>query len=36
MRETKNAFRVVVGKYNRNRPLGRPSHRWENNIEMEL
>ena len=25
-----------MGKPERNRPLGRPGHRWENNIKMDL
>ena len=28
----RNAYRVLVGK----RPLGRPRHRWEDNIKMDL
>jgi hypothetical protein len=27
---------VLVGKREGNRPLGRPRHRWENNIKMDL
>jgi hypothetical protein len=27
---------VLVGKPERKRPLGRPSHRWEDNIKMDL
>jgi hypothetical protein len=29
-------FRVLVGKLEGKRPLGRPRHRWENNIKMDL
>jgi hypothetical protein len=29
-------YRVLVGKLNGKRPLGRPRHRWENNIKMGL
>jgi hypothetical protein len=28
--------RVLVGKSKDKRPLGRPGHRWENNIKMDL
>jgi hypothetical protein len=28
--EKRNAFRVLVGKPEGRRPLGRPRHRWEN------
>jgi hypothetical protein len=28
--------RALVGKSEGNRPLGRPSRRWENNIKAEL
>jgi len=34
--ERRDAQRVLVGKPEGNRPLGRPSHRWEDNIEMDL
>jgi hypothetical protein len=30
-----NAYRVLVGKPERKRPLGRPIHRWEQNIKMD-
>jgi hypothetical protein len=36
MREKKNAYRVLVGKPGGKRPVGRPSRRWGNNIEMDL
>jgi len=29
-------YRVLVGKHEGNRPLGRPKHRWEDNIKMDL
>ena len=32
----RNAYRVLVGKPESKRPLGRPRHRWEDNIEMDL
>ena len=30
------AYRVLVGKLGRKRPLGRPRRRWEDNIKMNL
>jgi hypothetical protein len=32
----RNAYRVLVEKPQRNRPLGRPRRRWEDNIEVNL
>jgi hypothetical protein len=32
MRERRGIYRVLVGKPNGRRPLGRPRHRWEGNI----
>jgi hypothetical protein len=29
-------YRVLVGRPRGKRPQGRPRHRWENNIEMDL
>jgi len=29
-------YRVLVGRPEGKRPLGRPRHRWENNIKMDL
>ena len=31
-----NAYRVLVGKSEGKRPLGRPRHRWEDNIKVDL
>jgi hypothetical protein len=31
----KNAYRILVGKPEGKRPLGRARHRWEDNIEMD-
>jgi hypothetical protein len=31
-----NAYRIFVGKPEGKRPLGRPRHRWEDNIKMDL
>ncbi|KAJ4432334.1 hypothetical protein ANN_20953 [Periplaneta americana] len=36
MGEYKNAYSVFVGRPEGKRPLGRPRHRWENNIKMDL
>jgi hypothetical protein len=32
--EKRNAYRVLVGKLEE-RPLRRPTHRWQNNIKMD-
>jgi hypothetical protein len=32
----RNAYRLLVGKPDRKRPLGRPRHRWVDNIRMDL
>jgi hypothetical protein len=34
--ERKGVYRVLVGKPEGKRPLGRPSRRWEDNIKMGL
>jgi hypothetical protein len=34
--EKKNDCRILVGKLERNRPLGRPRRRWEGNIKMDF
>ncbi|KAJ4446624.1 hypothetical protein ANN_13321 [Periplaneta americana] len=34
--ESTNAYRVLVGRPEGKRPLGRPRHRWEDNIKMDL
>jgi len=34
--ERRGVYRVLVGKPEENRPLGRPRHRWEDNITMGL
>jgi hypothetical protein len=36
MGEKKNAYRILVGKPEGKRPLGRPRRRWEDNIRMDL
>jgi hypothetical protein len=32
----KRVHRVLVGKPEGKRPLGRPRHRWEDNIKMDV
>jgi len=34
--EGRGVHRVLVGKSEGKRPLGRPRHKWENNIKMDL
>jgi hypothetical protein len=36
MRERKGVYRVLVGKPEEKRPLGRTRRRWEDNIKMDL
>ena len=36
MGERKAAYRVLVGKLEGKRPLGRPRRRWEDNFKMDL
>jgi hypothetical protein len=36
MGETRNAYRILVGKPEEKRPLGRPRCRWVNDIKMDL
>jgi hypothetical protein len=36
MGETRNAYRILVGKPEGNRPLGKPRCRWVDNIKMNL
>ena len=35
MGERRSVYRVLVGKPEEKRPLGRPRHRWEDNIKMD-
>jgi hypothetical protein len=35
MGKMRNAYKIVVGKPERKRPIGRPSHRWEDNIRID-
>jgi hypothetical protein len=34
--EKMNAYRILVGKPERKRPLGRPRRRWVNNVKIYL
>jgi hypothetical protein len=36
MGETRNAYRILVGKPEGKRPLGRPIRSWVDNIKMNL
>jgi hypothetical protein len=36
MGEKRNAYRLLVGTPEGKRPLGRPRHRWVDNIKMDL
>jgi hypothetical protein len=36
MEERRDAYRVLVGKREERRPLGRPRRRWKDNIKMYL
>ena len=36
MEEDRNAFTIFADKPTGKRPLGRPRHRWEDNIRMDL
>ena len=36
LNQSRNAYRVLVGKPEGKRPLGRPRRRWEDNIKIDL
>jgi hypothetical protein len=35
-REKRNQYRILLGKSERKRPLGRPRRRWVDNIKIDL
>jgi hypothetical protein len=36
MGEERGVYRVLVGKAEGKRPMGKPGRRWENNIQMDI
>jgi len=36
MGDSRDVYRVLAGKYERKRQLGRPRRKWEDNIKMGL
>jgi hypothetical protein len=36
MGQKRNAYRILVGRSEGKRPLGRPRHSWVDNIKMDL
>jgi hypothetical protein len=36
MGEMRNVYKILVRKPEGKRPLGRPGHRWEGNIRIDL
>jgi hypothetical protein len=36
MGEERNVYKVLIGKPEKKRPLGRPRHRWEDGMRMDL
>jgi hypothetical protein len=36
MLEVRGAYKILVGRPEGRRPLGRPRHRWDDNIKMDL
>ena len=36
MEESRSAFKTLKGKSTGKRPLGRPRHRWDDSIRMDL
>jgi len=35
MVETRNAYKILLEKHERKRPIGRPKRGWKNNIRMD-
>jgi hypothetical protein len=36
VKEMRQEYKILVGKHEGKRPLGRPRYRWEDNIRMDL
>jgi hypothetical protein len=36
MKKSRGAYRILMGKSEGNRPLGKPGRRWDGNIKMDL
>jgi hypothetical protein len=36
MEEMRSSYKILGGRPEGKRPIGRPRHRWEDNIEMNL
>jgi hypothetical protein len=36
MGEMRNSYRISVGRHEGKKPLGRPRHRWKDNIRMDF
>jgi hypothetical protein len=36
MGEMRNVYKILIGKAERKRPLGRPRRKWEDNIKMHF
>jgi hypothetical protein len=36
MEDKRNLYRILIGKPDRMKPMGRPRRRWVNNIKMDL
>ena len=36
MGENRNTYRILVGRFEEKRTLGRPRRRWKDNIKMDL
>jgi len=36
MEDVRNACKILIGKSEKKRPLGRPRHGWKGNIRMDL
>lgn len=35
-RDTRNAYKITIGKHERDRPLRRPRRIWKNDIEVDV